>query len=59
MRFTDLMAEILELVRIDAEHFGCVDEVTHALAIVERSGHLAPMEQPEAVTAHMRRWLEA
>src|SRR5207302_10224618 len=27
------------------------------LVVVEKSGHLSPLEQPEAVTAAMREWL--
>ena len=34
--YPDLVAEIIELVREDAEHFGCVREVEHARTIVER-----------------------
>ena len=29
------------------------------LAVIEEAGHMAPMEQPEAVTAALRAWLEA
>lgn len=29
------------------------------VVIIERSGHMAPMERPEAVTAALRRWLGA
>ena len=28
------------------------------LAIVEQAGHWAPLEQPEEVAQHMRRWLD-
>ena len=40
--FPQLMDELLELVREDAEHFGCVEEVEHARTIVERgtSSHM-------------------
>jgi carboxylate-amine ligase len=34
--FRDLVEELLELIREDAEHFDCVDEVTHAWVILER-----------------------
>lgn len=29
------------------------------LAVLERCGHLSPLEQPAAVTAHLRRWLHS
>ena len=32
----DLVDEIIELVREDAEHFGCVDEIEHARTIIAR-----------------------
>ena len=32
----DLVDEIIEFIREDAEHFGCVDEVEHARTIVTR-----------------------
>ena len=34
--YPELIDEIIELVREDAEHFGCVGEVEHARTIVER-----------------------
>ena len=34
--YPDLIDEIIEFVREDAEHFGCVDEVEHARTIVAR-----------------------
>lgn len=34
--YPDLVDEIIEFVREDAEHFGCVDEVEHARTIVAR-----------------------
>jgi carboxylate-amine ligase len=34
--FRDLVEELLELIREDAEHFDCVDEVAHARVILER-----------------------
>jgi len=33
---SELMDEIIELVREDAEHFGCVDEIEHARAVIAR-----------------------
>ena len=34
--YPDLVDEIIELVREDAEHFGCVNEIEHARTIIER-----------------------
>jgi carboxylate-amine ligase len=34
--YADLLEEILELIRPDAEFFGCVDEVEHARTIIKR-----------------------
>ena len=34
--YPDLVDEIIEFIREDAEHFGCVDEVEHARTIVAR-----------------------
>ena len=34
--YPDLVDEIIEFIREDAEHFGCVDEVEHARTIVSR-----------------------
>ena len=34
--YADLIEELLELLREDAEHFGCVPEVEHARRIIER-----------------------
>ena len=34
--YADLLEEILDLIRPDAEHFGCVAEVEHARKILER-----------------------
>ena len=34
--YPDLIDEIIEFIREDAEHFGCVDEVEHARTIVAR-----------------------
>jgi carboxylate-amine ligase len=34
--YPELLEELLELIAEDAEHFGCVDEVTHARQIVTR-----------------------
>ena len=34
--YPDLIDEIIEFVREDAEHFGCVDEIEHARTIVAR-----------------------
>ena len=34
--YADLLEEILELVRPDAEHFGCVAEIEHARKILDR-----------------------
>ena len=34
--FRELVEELLELIREDAEHFDCVDEVAHARVILER-----------------------
>ena len=34
--YPDLVDEIIEFIREDAEHFGCVDEVEHARTIVTR-----------------------
>ena len=34
--YPDLIDEIIEFIRQDAEHFGCVDEVEHARTIVAR-----------------------
>ncbi len=34
--YPDLIDEIIEFIREDAEHFGCVDEVEHARTIVTR-----------------------
>ena len=34
--YPELMDEIIELVREDAEHFGCVSEIEHARTIIER-----------------------
>ena len=34
--YPDLVDEIIEFIREDAEHFGCVDEVEHARTIVGR-----------------------
>jgi pimeloyl-ACP methyl ester carboxylesterase len=28
------------------------------LAVVEEAGHMAPMERPDAVSAHLLRWLD-
>ncbi|RCK30873.1 carboxylate--amine ligase [Thalassospira xiamenensis] len=34
--YADLLEEIIELIRPDAEHFGCVAEVEHARTIIKR-----------------------
>jgi carboxylate-amine ligase len=34
--YSELVEEILELIREDAEHFGCVAEVEHARTILQR-----------------------
>ena len=49
--FPRLMDELLELVREDAEHFGCVAEVEHARTIVERgtSSHMQAAAYREAL----------
>ena len=51
--FPRLMDELLELVREDAEHFGCVEEVEHARTIVERgtSSHMQAAAYREAMGA--------
>jgi len=51
--FPQLMDELLELVREDAEHFGCVAEVEHARTIVERgtSSHMQAACYREALEA--------
>ena len=51
--FPQLMDELLELVREDAEHFGCVAEVEHARTIVERgtSSHMQARAYREALEA--------
>ena len=51
--FPRLMEELLELIREDAEHFGCVDEVEHARTIVERgtSSHMQARAYREALEA--------
>ena len=51
--FPRLMDELLELVREDAEHFGCVAEVEHARTIVERgtSSHMQARAYREALKA--------
>ncbi len=51
--FPQLMDELLELVREDAEHFGCVEEVEHARTIVERgtSSHMQARAYREAMEA--------
>ena len=36
MPFSGLLDEIVELVRVDAERLGCLDEVLHAREIVSR-----------------------
>ena len=36
MPYADLVEEILELIRPDAEYFGCVAEVEHAREIIHR-----------------------
>lgn len=36
-----------------------VDDIPHArLAVVEDSGHMSPMERPQAVTEHLKLWLQ-
>ena len=49
--FPRLMDELLELVREDAEHFGCVAEVEHARTILERgtSSHMQAAAYREAL----------
>ena len=51
--FPRLVDELLELVREDAEHFGCVAEVEHARTIVERgtSSHMQAACYREAMGA--------
>ena len=51
--FPQLMDELLELVREDAKHFGCVAEVEHARTIVERgtSSHMQARAYREAMEA--------
>ena len=51
--FPQLMDELLELIREDAEHFGCVAEVEHARTIVERgtSSHMQARAYQEAMEA--------
>ena len=51
--FPQLMDELLELVREDAEHFGCLAEVEHARTIVERgtSSHMQAACYREAMEA--------
>jgi pimeloyl-ACP methyl ester carboxylesterase len=40
------------------EHKELVNQIPHAeLAIVENSGHMSPMEAPEAITALLCHWL--
>jgi pimeloyl-ACP methyl ester carboxylesterase len=40
-------------------HQAMVDQIPNAkLAIVENSGHMSPMEAPQAITKLMRHWLE-
>ncbi len=34
--FATLIEELLEVLREDAEHFGCVREIEHALTIIDR-----------------------
>lgn len=35
------------------------DDIPHArLAVVEDSGHMSPMERPQAVTEHLKLWLQ-
>jgi carboxylate-amine ligase len=34
--YSDLLDDVLELVRVDAQHFGCLAEVEHARTILER-----------------------
>ena len=41
------------------QHQAIVDAVTgSALVVIEDCGHLAPLEQPHAVSAAMRYWLQ-
>lgn len=51
--YADLLEEMLDLVREDAEYFDCVDEVNHARAIVSRgtSAHWQLKTYDEASTA--------
>ncbi len=40
------------------DHLKLTDKIPNAkLAIIEDSGHMSPMEQPQAVTSHLRYWL--
>ena len=61
--YPDLLEEILELTREDAEHFGCVAEIEHARTILERgtSAHaqLRAYEEAQAAGASEREALNA
>ena len=53
--FTALTEELLGILREDAEHFGCVREVEHALTIIERGAELAPPTADVPRSAAFRR----
>jgi len=61
--YSDLLEEIIDLVREDAEHFGCVAEIDHARTILERgtSAHaqLRVFEEARAAGASDREALNA
>jgi len=60
--YADLLEELIDLIRVDAEHFGCTDEIAHARTILARgtSAHrqIAAFEAAVAAGADKREALK-